>query len=104
MVIVIVSHIVRPGAEEAARHRLEANAERMMRQPGILFRHTGRGAGEGELVTVTGWASPEYRAAWDRVRAAEPPPGEMGDVYASWSVTDVKIFDARSAPHAGGMT
>lgn len=95
MIIVVVRHFVLPGMREAAKARLIANAERMIQQPGCLFRHTGEREDGTELVTVTGWSSEEYKLAWDELRKAVPPAGAMHDYYSGYEVIESQVFDQR---------
>lgn len=97
MIVVVVRHFVLPGMREAAKARLEANAARMIRQPGCLFRHTGERDGGSELVTVTGWSREEDKLAWDELRKATPPAGAMHDYYSGYEIIEAHVFDQRTA-------
>jgi heme-degrading monooxygenase HmoA len=97
MIIVVVRHMLQPGMYEEARERLAVNAQRMMQQPGCIFRYTGESDEGRELVTVTGWASEEDRASWETARKAAPPPGDMADYYSGFEIIDICVFDRRDA-------
>lgn len=103
MIVVIVRHFVREGRYQAAKARIAGNTDRILAQPGILFRHTGDAVGEAEeIVTVTGWRTSADRDAWDAVRKAEPPQGNLSEFYTGYETREIEIFDARVAQGGPG--
>lgn len=98
MIIVVVRHKIRPGSYAAALLRIEGTTRRILEQPGNLFRYFGDADEGREIVSVTAWRSREDRAVWDAARSAQPPPGDMSDVYDGFEVTEIDCSSAASIP------
>jgi len=71
MIIVTMTHFVRPGQIAQARRRIRSITEQMAAQPGLVFRHVGGPPGEpDQIVTVTAWQSKAHLDAWEAGRPA----------------------------------
>ena len=81
MILVIVHHYLKPGTVEQAVGRLDANGERMARQPGYQFRYRLVSQEDPlKLSTVTGWDSVEAYEAWLQARrGGDPGPAFAGE-------------------------
>lgn len=95
MILDVVRHFLLPGMSASAKVRLAENAERMIQQPGCLFRHTAERDGGRELVSFTGWSSEQDWLAWNELRKASPPLGELSDYYSGYEIIEAHVFDQR---------
>lgn len=86
MIIVVVSHQVKPGMGPDAIRRIDENGVQMARMPGYAFRY--RMSPESEplkIVTVTGWRALADFEHWNAIKKTLPEPAELsGDrLYAA---------------------
>lgn len=99
MVIVVVTHEIKPDMEADAARRIDDNGREMAAAPGYLFRYRmSPPDNPRKMVTVTAWRRPADFDHWLEIKKGLPPtPGLSASRLYEGSSREVYLVDAADA-------